>query len=218
MNVKIPSPLPLALGLIALLMFAPALWIMEANRAWGPTLRVAIPALILGAASVAAGVMILRSKPSGGRYGWAMTGSLCGGFSMVFWLCMVPILLIVALPARDLDPEDPDLEEARKQIRLWARHIKTFHFEEGRMPVKLEELVEKGYAPGILLYDPRQKRRDAPSYRLMVRQLPPEDNWSVVPILEGRIPDAQGRRLLGYADGSTGLTNPIDLKQDVQDL
>lgn len=209
MSFRIPSPLPLILGLVSLLLFAPGLWIMESTRSWGPTFSVAVPALFLGILSVGAGVNILKSKPSGGRYGWAMTGSLSGGFSVVFWACMVPILLIVALPARDLDPVDPELETARKQIRLWVRHVKTFHRETGRLPVKLEELVEKGYAPGTLLYDPRQKRRDAPSYRLMVNQLPPPADWSQVPLLEGRIPDQRGRRLLAYADESTGLTPPL---------
>jgi hypothetical protein len=217
MSSKIPSPLPLILGLVALLLFAPALWIMEANRAWAPTLQVAIPALLLGAVSVWAGMAILKSKPSGGRYGWAMTGSLCGGFSLVFWICMVPMLLLVALPARDLDPEDPELEQARKQIRLWVRHVKSFHGEYGRLPVKLEELVDKGYAPDILLYDPRQKRRDAPSYRLTVDQFPPVENWSVVPLLEGRIPDRQGRRLLAYPDGSTGLTESLVIQDSAGD-
>ena len=206
MSCKIPSPLPLILGLVALLLFGPGLWIMESTQRWGATLGVTVPALLLGGLSVLFGIRILRSKPSGGRYGWAMTGSLCGGFAMVFWICMVPILLLVALPARDLDPVDPEIEQSRKQIRLWVRHVKTFHRENGRLPVKLEELVEKGVAPNILLYDPRQKRRDAPSYRLMVNEMPAEENWSSVPILEGRIPDKNGQRLLAFADESTGLT------------
>jgi hypothetical protein len=217
MKFSIPAPAPLALGLFSLLLFAPGLWIMDNTRTWAPTLLVAVPALLLGTLSLVAGIRILRSRPSGGRYGWAMTGGLCGGFSLVFWICMVPMLLIVALPARDLDPADPELEQSRKQIRLWVRHVKSFHRETGRLPVRLEELVDKGVAPQILLYDPRQRRRDAPSYRLTVDELPPPEAWSDVPILEGRIPDRQGRRLLAYADESTGMTEPLIVEQDDQE-
>lgn len=217
MTRSIPSPVPLALGLISLLLFAPGLWIMDSTRTWTPTLLVAAPALLLGTLSLATGIRILRSRPSEGRYGWAMTGSLCGGFSLVFWVCMVPMLLIVALPARDLDPADPELEQSRKQIRLWVRHVKSFHRENGRLPLRLEELVDKGIAPQILLYDPRQRRRDAPSYRLTVDELPPTEVWSEVPILEGRIPDPQGRRLLAYANETTALTEPVGVKQKGQE-
>lgn len=196
--------------MVSLLMFAPGLWIMDQTRSWGPSLLLTVPALLLGLASVMTSRRIITSSPSGGRYGWAMTGGLCGGFSMVFWVCMVPILLLVALPARDLDPENSDLEQSRKQIRLWVRHVKTFHRDNGRLPVRLEELVAEGLAPEMLLYDPRQKRRDAPSYRLMVNELPPPEDWSSVPILEGRIPDARGRRLLAFPDESTQLTPPLE--------
>ena len=209
MSERIPAPIPLICGLSALLLFIPGLWILETNRNWTPSLLVAVPALALGALSVFTGRKIFQSKPTGGRYGWAMVGSMAGGFSIVFWIVMVPMLIFVALPARDQDPIDEDLATSQKQIRMWVRHTKTFVQDEGRFPVKLEELVEKGYAPTLLLYDPRQKRRDAPSYRYMVQHLPPEENWGVVPILEGRIPDDQGRRLLAFADETTSFTEPI---------
>ena len=209
MRTTIPAPIPLILGILALMLFIPGLWILETNRNWAPSLLVAVPALILGTLSVVAGAGILKTKPSGGRYGWAMVGSMAGGFSIVFWLVMVPMLIFVALPARELDPVDEELAASQKQIRMWVRHTKTFVQLEGRFPVKLEELVDKGYAPALLLYDPRQQKRDAPSYRYMVRELPPEASWSQVPILEGRIPDSEGRRLLAYADETTGFTQPV---------
>lgn len=214
MSNRIPAPLPLMSGMMALLLFIPGLWILETNRNWTPTLLVAVPAFILGCVSIYLGNRILKSKPSGGRYGWAMVGSLAGGFSLVFWVVMVPVLIFIALPARDMDPVNEELEVSRKQIRMWVRHTKTFVREEGRFPVKLEELVEKGYAQPLQLYDPRQARRDAPSYRYMVDALPPEEEWSSVPLIEGRIPDALGRRLIAYPDETIALTEALNLKQD----
>ncbi|MGA0368437.1 MAG: hypothetical protein ACO3N7_03200, partial [Kiritimatiellia bacterium] len=176
---------------------------------WGATLRGAGPAMGLGLSSILLAVMIFRKKPQGAVYGLAMTGSLTGGFSMVFWAVMVPMMMIFALPAREMDSREPELEKSREQMRVWVRHIKTFYRDQGRMPVKLEELVDKGYARPYLLYDPRQTRRDAPSYRLMLQQMPPEAEWGKYPVLEGRIPNPRdGTRLIGYLDESFGTVSP----------
>lgn len=205
-----PFPvLPLLCGLLSLGLFVPGIAIMEHSRAWLPTLKVALPALALAVASLVMASAIFRRKPQGAVYGLAMTGGLTGGFSVVFWLVMVPMMLIFALPAREADPEEPLVVQSREQMRIWVRHLKTFYRDEGRFPVKLEELVEKGYAPAYLLYDPRQTRRDAPSYRLMLREMPPEADWGRVPVLEGRIPHPRdGTRLLAFLDESTGQTAP----------
>lgn len=203
-----PFPfLPLLFGLLSLALFVPGIAIMERSRAWLPTLQVAVPALILAVASLVIASAIFRKKPQGSIYGLAMTGGISGGFSVVFWLVMVPMMLIFAIPARDADPMEPMVEQSREQMRIWVRHIKTFYRDEGRFPVKLEELVDKGYAPEYLLYDPRQARKDAPSYRLMLREMPAESDWGRLPVLEGRIPHPRdGTRLLAYLDESTGQT------------
>lgn len=198
---------PLFLGLISLILFIPGIFMMERSRAWGPTLQVALPAMLLAVSSLVLGICILRKKPQGATYGLAMTGSLVGGFSLVFWVVMVPMLLIVALPARELDADEPLVEQSCEQMKIWVRHVKTFHREEGRMPVKLEELIEKGYARDYLLYDPRQKTQDAPSYRLMLRTMPPEADWAVSPVIEGRIPHpVDGTRLIVFLTEECGTT------------
>ena len=165
-------------------------------------------AIVLAATGLALGIAVLRTRPSGKVYGLAMTGGIAGGFSILFWVSMVPMMLIIAYPARQSDPVDPEIEQSRKQMTILVRHLKTFEQEFGRLPVRLEELVDKGYMLPHTLYDPRQKKRDAPSYRLMVRELPPREEWSSTPILEGRIPDGEGYRLSAYADETTGRLPP----------
>lgn len=205
-----PIPaLPLLLGLFSLVLFVPGIAVMEKTRAWIPTLQVAVPAIILASVSFVLGAMVLSKKPKGGTYGLAMTGSLTGIFSILFWGVMVPMMMIFAIPAREADPEQPLVEQSAEQMKIWVRHLKTFQQDHGRLPVKIEELIEKGYAPEYLLYDPRQLRRDAPSYRIMLREMPPESDWGRVPILEGRIPNPRdGTRLIAYPDESTGTLAP----------
>lgn len=201
--------LPLLLGGLSLALFVPGIAVMERSRAWLPTLQVAIPAVGLAILSMAIAAAVFRKKPSGSVYGLTMTGNLTGGFSLIFWVVMVPMMLIFAIPARDADPVEPVVEQSRDQMRIWVRHIKTFYRDEGRMPVKLEELVDKGYAQDYLLYDPRQSSKDAPSYRLMLREMPPESDWATLPVLEGRIPHPRdGTRLVAYLDESVGVISP----------
>ena len=205
---RLPAPLSLILALISLAVFPLGIFVMEQTHAWAPALSVAIPALVFATAGLVVGCLLLNTKPSGKRYGYAMGGSLTGGFSIVFWMVMVPMLLLIAYPAKQTEAEDPDLEQSKKQMVILVRHLKTFNKEFGRLPVKMEELVEKGYIPVHILYDPRQQRRDAPSYRMMVQTLPPESEWGTVPLLEGRIPDANGHRLYAYANETTGTIPP----------
>ncbi|GEM_PF-1256781 len=203
-----PAPLSLILALISLALFPLGIFVMEQTHAWAPALSVAIPALIFATSGLVVGCLLLQTKPSGKRYGYAMGGSLTGGFSIVFWVVMVPMLLLIAYPAKQTEAQDPELEQSKKQMVILVRHLKTFEKDFGRLPVRMEELVEKSYIPLRILYDPRQPRRDAPSYRLMVQTLPPEDQWSKIPLLEGRIPDADGYRLYAYADETTGTIPP----------
>ncbi|MEX2607541.1 MAG: DUF4190 domain-containing protein [Kiritimatiellia bacterium] len=199
----------LILGLLSILLFALGVWIMNKGQDWTHILLLAVPALICSVMSMIRGISIIRGKPEGGTYGFAMAGSIAGGMSLVFWLVMIPMLLIFTLPAREMEPEDPLLEQSCAQMKIWVRHIKSFHREHGRLPVRLEELVDKGYARDHLLYDPRQRRRDAPSYRLMVREMPPETDWAATPLLEGRIPHPKdGTRLIVYANETCGRIGP----------
>jgi competence protein ComGC len=191
---------PLLLALLSLALFLPGVWIMERTRAWMPTLQVALPALVLAGIALTLGWRMLGGHPTGKTYGLAMGGSLTAVFSLVFWMVMVPMLLIVALPAREADSPEPELNQSCAQMKIWVRQIKSFHLDRGRMPLALEELVEEGYAPESLLYDPRQRTRDAPSYRLIAREMPPESEWDRVPMVEGRIPHARdGTRLIVFA-------------------
>jgi len=197
--------LPLVIGILSLVLFVPAIQIMETSRAWKPTLAVAIPAVFLALLSIILGSLVINKKPKGGTYGFAMTGAITGGVSMIFWVVMVPMLLIFALPAREQDSDQPLVEQSCEQMTIWVRHIKTFYRDKGRLPVKLEELIEKGYARENLLYDPRQKSKDAPSYRLMVNEMPPESEWATVPVIEGRIPNPiDGTRLIVYLNETCG--------------
>ena len=205
---RIPPVLPLLLALGSLAVFPLGIAVMERTQAWIPALKVSVPAVVLAAVGLGLGVAVLNSKPSGKTYGLAMTGSLTGGLSILFWVTMVPMLLIIAYPARQADPVDPDIEQSRKQMLVLVRHLKTFDREYERLPVRLEELVDKGYMFPHTLYDPPQKKRDAPSYRIMVTEMPPEDQWGELPILEGRIPDAEGYRLSAFANETTGVIPP----------
>lgn len=99
-----------------------------------------------------------------------------------------------------LEPEEPALARSEKQMRVIIRQIKTFYAEEGRVPANIEELVEKNYIRLELMYDPRVPLRDAPGYRIMLREMPPMDLWAQTPALEGRWPDPEGRRLIGFLD------------------
>jgi hypothetical protein len=199
----------LILGLLSIILFAVCVWMM--NVSWNQQIFLLLSGIALTCSilSLFFGISIIRKKPQGGTYGFAMAGSISGGASLVFWVVMIPMLLIFTLPARELEPEDPLLEQSCAQMKIWVRHIKSFHRDHGRLPVRLEELVDKGYAGAHLLYDPRQRQRDAPSYRLMVREMPPEEDWATTPLLEGRIPNPKdGTRLKVYADETCGLIWP----------
>ena len=201
--------LPLILGLVSLALFVPGIAVMERTRAWWPTMQIALPAVLLGVVSLVWGAMILKKKPSGKVYGLAMTGSITAVLAIVFWVVMVPMMMVFALPARDADPEQPLVHQSGEQMKIWVRHIKTFYRDEGRLPVKLEELVVKGYAQESLLYDSRQTSKNVASFRLMVNEMPPESEWATTPILEGRLPNPRdGTRLLAYPDESLGAIQP----------
>ncbi|MDF3130914.1 hypothetical protein P0Y35_17010 [Kiritimatiellaeota bacterium B1221] len=205
---SLPS-LPLILGLISLALFVPGIAVMENTRAWGATMQLAVPALFLGGISLVWGAVILKGKPSGKVYGLAVTGSITGGLAIIFWVVMVPMMMVFALPARDADPEQPLVHQSGEQMKIWVRHIKTFYRDEGRLPVKLEELVATGYASESLLYDSRQASKNVPSFRLMVKEMPPEGEWATTPILEGRIPNPRdGTRLIAYPDERLGVVKP----------
>jgi hypothetical protein len=206
---RIPTFVPLTLALLSLGLFPLGISVMEETQAWPPALGVALPAMGVGAIALALGCRMLKTRPSGKRYGFGVAAGYAGGFAIIFWSVMVPMLLLIAYPARQLDSVDPVLDQSRKQMVILVRHIKTFHKDHDRLPVKLEELVEKGYIQPHLMYDPRQQRRDAPSYRLMVRELPSPEDWGHIPILEGRIPDAEGHRLCAFADETTGSLPPF---------
>jgi hypothetical protein len=204
----LPPVLPLVLALASLALFPLGIAVMEQTQAWIPALKVSLPAVAVAFAGLLLGVRILQTRPQGKTYGLAMIGSLTGGFSILFWMTMVPMLLIIAYPARQSDPTDPEIALSQKQMLVLVRHLKTFEQEFGRLPVRLEELVDKGYIQPHTLYDPRQRKRDAPSYRLMVRELPSSEDWEEIPILEGRIPDREGYRLSAFANETTGRIPP----------
>lgn len=202
------APFTLIITLISLGLFALGIVVMENTQAWRPALAVALPAILLAAIGMALAIWILKTKPSGKTYAFAMIGSLTGGFSILFWVVMVPMMLLIAYPARQIDPDNPLIAQSEKQMVILVRHIKTFEQEFGRLPVRLEEMIDAGYIQPHLLYDPRQRKRDAVSYRLMVQELPPVTQWSSVPILEGRIPDEDGKRLCAFANETTGILSP----------
>ncbi len=190
---------PLLLAFASLAFFPLGIYVLETERAFGPLMMLATPALLLALLASVLGFRRWGQKPKGGAYGFAVSGSLVALFACVFWLVMVPMLSLFALPARELDVEDPILAESEQNMRILVRQIKSFHRESGRLPVKMEELVDTGYVAARILYDPRDPLKTVVSYRLMVQELPPEDQWDAIPFLEGRWPDAEGFRLVAYA-------------------
>ncbi len=199
---------PLWLSLSAILLFAPAVATLEHTRTAPPLFAFMSAGLALGLAGTWSGFSRLRTRPAGKAYGFAVGGGIAGLFALLFWGIMVPLLLLFALPARQLEPNDPDVAEAQRQMRVIVRQVKSFHRELGRMPVKVEELVEKDYLQARVLYDPRDRMRDTPSFRLLLREMPPEDQWHHTPLLESRFPDRYGRRLLAFPDESFQEIDP----------
>ncbi len=197
---------PLLLAGMALLLFAPGLFVLEKTRQIPPLLAIAALGVLFAIAALVSGLGRLRKKPSGKSYGFAVGGSIAGLFALLFWIVMVPLLILFALPARQADPEDPLIEESRRQMRVIVRQIKSFHREQGRLPVKIEELVEKKYLQNRLLYDPRDRVKAVPSYRILGQDLPPPEQAATTPLLEGRWPDALGKRLLAFSDETIGET------------
>lgn len=163
-----------------------------------------VPALFSAVGALSLGLLTLSRKPAGAPYGYAMGGSLLGGFSLVFWIVKIPLMFLILLPAMSQDTEDPDIATSAKQMRILIRQTKSFHHDTGRMPLRLEELVQEGYVQNQMLYDPRDTLKDVPSYRLLLREMPPQNTWPDTPILEGRWPDINGNRLLGYLDEHIG--------------
>lgn len=200
-----PPVLPLALALIALA--AAALFIaicLQGRYSFAALMAIGIPALFCATASLALGVFVLKKRPPGARYGFAMGGSLLGGFALVFWFVMLPLMFLILLPAMDADPPDPDIAISQKRMRILIRQVKAFHNQHERLPHRLEELVEANFTQHRNLFDPRDTLRDQPSYRIILREMPPESEWPNTPVLEGRWPDAEGNRLLGYLDEHIG--------------
>jgi len=110
------------------------------------------------------------------------------------------------LPARSLDPEDSLEAQSEKQMRIIIRQSKSFYHDRGRLPVQLEELAQEGYVAWSILHDPRDSVRDRLSYRLLLQEMPAEDRWAESLILEGRWPNEQGERLIGFLDEHIGRT------------
>lgn len=166
------------------------------------------PVLMSLGAAVWGWKQLVRTRQADGN-GLAIANAFFGSLGLLFWLVLVPLMAHFAVPAVQEDPEDPNVELSQQNMRVLIRHLKTFHQDRGRMAVKIDELVEKKYAPLHILYDPRDRLKDMPSYRI-VSSLPSETNlWASTVALEGRWPDAKGRRLLGYWNETFGTTEPI---------
>lgn len=179
---------------------------VQGHYSLGLLLLCGLPALALAALGLGVGSVTLKKRPPGAPYGFAMGGTLLGGFSLVFWTVMVPLLFLIMLPAMSLEPEDELLAESQRQMRVIIRQAKAFHRDHGRLPESVEEMVALRLIPARLLIDPRHPAmRDQPAYRLMIREMPPEALWEETPILEGRFPDASGRRLVGFLDEHIGV-------------
>lgn len=165
-----------------------------------------IPALCLATYAALIGIRALRLKPAGNDpvLGLGIAATLLGVFSLLFWVIQVPLLSNIALPAieraEEESPDPPGLAESKQQMRLLVRHTKSFYREYDRLPVKLEELVEKGMIRADLLYDPRGFRRDVPAYRLVLTNMPPMSVWSETPAVESRYSDEHGVRLFCTLD------------------
>lgn len=199
-SIRLPA-LPLILALISLL-FAVIFVVLTINRHYSLPLLVgfSVPAIFAAVGALTLGLQTIQRKPSGAPYGFAMGGSLLGGFSLIFWTVKIPLMFLILLPAMSETAGDPDIARSSKQMRIIIRQTKTFYADVGRLPVQLEELVQEGYIRNAKMYDPRDRLRDVPSYRLLLREMPPPERWAETPALEGRWPDAEGNRLLGYLD------------------
>lgn len=203
-SIRLPA-LPLILALISLL-FAFLFVVLTINGHYTFPLLVgfSVPAIFTAMGALTLGIATLRRKPPGTPYGFAMGGSLLGGFSLIFWIVKIPLMFVILLPAMSEASADPQIAASQKQMRIIIRQTKTFYSDFGRMPVQIEELVQEGYVQNAMLYDPRDTLKDVPSYRLLLREMPPQEAWSGTPVLEGRWPDVDGNRLLGYLDEHIG--------------
>lgn len=206
-KVTLPPALPFILALNAVVL-AIVFVVLTINRHFTFPMMIgfSVPAIFSAMGALTLGVATLRKKPSGTRYGFAMGGSLLGGFSLVFWIVKIPLMFVILLPAMSETAADPNITVSQKQMRVIIRQTKSFYRDMGRMPVQIEELVQEGFVRNDMLYDPRDSLRDRPSYRLLLREMPPQDAWSSTPVLEGRWPDADGNRLMGYLDERIGTT------------
>ncbi|MCC5847310.1 MAG: hypothetical protein JJU29_04375 [Verrucomicrobia bacterium] len=203
---RLPA-LPLALAVSSLLLAAAFITIcLQGRYSFFILMATATPALFAATGALTLGVYTVRKRPPGAPYGFAMGGTLLGGFALVFWFAMLPLIFMVMLPAMDAEPADANLATSEKRMRILIRQTKAFHMQTGRLPLRLEELVQAGFTPAANLYDPRTTLRDQPSYRLILDEMPPESEWANTPALEGRIPDENGYRLLGYLNERIGRT------------
>lgn len=193
---KTLSALPLCGGILAFVWFGIHIFLGKLGSNLPLYIGLAIPPVLLSGFAFLRGWGHLRV--SSDRKGLGIGTGLVGTLGLTFWIFMVPLIAFFALPALEQDDTTTPLEQrSQDNMRILIRHIKTFHRREGRMPVKLEELVDRAYAPVHLLYDPRDPRKDAPGYRLRA-ELPSDTNaWTTVPALEGRWPNKDGRRLIG---------------------
>jgi competence protein ComGC len=204
-KVTLPPALPFLLSLVSIV-FAIVFVVLTINGHYTLPLLVgfSVPAIFCATGALTLGLATLRRKPAGAPYGFAMGGSLLGGFSLVFWIVKIPLMFVILLPAMSEDAADPLVAQSSKQMRIIIRQTKSFYKDTGRMPVQLEELVQEGYIRNSKMYDPRDRLRDVPSYRLLIREMPPQEKWAETPVLEGRWPDADGNRLLGFLDEHIG--------------
>lgn len=202
--IRMPA-LPLALALFSLMMAAGFLILtIRGLYSFPMMMGFGIPALLAAMAGLTLGLMTISKRPPGAPYGFAMGGSLLGGFSLVLWVVMVPLIFMILLPAMSLDPEDSLEARSEKQMRVIIRQTKTFYKDHGRFPVQLEELAQEGYVAWRILHDPRDTRRDRLSYRLLIQEMPPQEQWAETPILEGRWSNDAGERLIGFLDEHIG--------------
>ncbi len=203
-SIRYPA-LPLILSLVSLV-FAIVFVVLTINRHYSFPLLIGfgVPAIFCAVGALTLGLQTISRKPSGAPYGFAMGGSLLGGFSLIFWIVKIPLMFLILLPAMSETAGDPDIATSSKQMRIIIRQTKSFYNDTGRMPFQIEELVQEGYIRNAKMYDPRDSLKDMPSYRLLLREMPPQELWQQTPVLEGRWPDADGNRLLGYLDERIG--------------
>jgi len=204
--IRMPA-LPLVLAVVSLFLAAGFLVLTVRGLYSFPMLMgFGLPALLAATGALSLGLMTLQRRPPGAAYGFAMGGSLLGGFSLVLWTVMVPLIFVILLPAMSMDPEDSLEAQSEKQMRIIIRQTKSFHKDRGRFPVQLEELVQEGYVQLRILHDPRDTMRDRLSYRLLIQEMPPQNLWAETPVLEGRWPNDAGERLIGFLDEHIGRT------------